>query len=283
MRNENKIRLVTDECAAENLPAADGAAESEPDPLGAFDPGGIDALLRQTADEMTAKVDFESIRNRALAAAKAKKAKRGRWRRAFGAAMVAAASVLFAFSLVSIIKPFSSPKTGDVTALNSAQPDRSGLDAVNSDRPSGDFRRIEAGTVTEFRDPDADPVPAEELLPENLPDGMTTLIDEDSTRVCAMGLDTEGGEVSYVCSLETDAPIELALGEAGSIGEDGELTYYWQIAEGRYLSVRFTGFGQGEADSMFASLSRRIAPNPEETAPAAGDATGSAQNDSPQN
>ena len=64
----------------------------------------IDALLRAVADDCSAKIDFEGIKQRAVESAKAKKAKRGRLRRAIGYGMVAAASLVVGLFVWQAVK-----------------------------------------------------------------------------------------------------------------------------------------------------------------------------------
>ena len=76
MKKERKIELVTDDFIEPPGEELNGEQAE------------IDALLRAVADDCSNEIDFEGIKLRAVKAAEAKKAKRGRLRRALGYGMV---------------------------------------------------------------------------------------------------------------------------------------------------------------------------------------------------
>ena len=251
MKNEKKIRLLTDD-----MPDPLGVTGESIEPLGE-DQTLIDALLRMTADEMTAQVDFEGIRARALENAKAKKQKAARLRRAASYALFAAASLMVCFALVSVIGSMQR-RNGNQYALNSAAPNggETEVRALPTAAEGELVRRAEIGTVSESEEDISKTV--SDLLPDSLPDGMTTIVDTNAFKICATGTDPDGEELSCVCTIETSAPIVLALGEVGAVSEGDENIYYWQIADGQYLSFKFTGFETDDTDSMFTALSKSI-------------------------
>ena len=111
MKKYDHIRPVTDNTAAEPAPIPPGGYTGvEPLPEDAE----IDRILKLTADELTAEVDFAGIRERALKSAKAAKAKRGKLRRAVSYGLFAAASVFFGFALFTVLGKIHTAPHGSV-------------------------------------------------------------------------------------------------------------------------------------------------------------------------
>ena len=139
-----------------------------------------------------------------------------------------------------------------------AEPDKSPNKSIKG--ASGDqtpIWRMEAGMVSNDAYKDITKK-VSDFFPEALPSNMTKLVDESAVHISAVGTDSKGGEISYDFVMSTESPIELQTGEACSV-EDGEyLVYYWRVAEGKCVSVRFAGFEQKQADSMFSALAKRI-------------------------
>lgn len=263
MNKFKKIHLVTDD-----EPVGAGAAEALPGPFAGPEDELMDQLLRRTADELTREADFEGIRLRAVKAAEKKLARRERVRKAVRGALFTAASFLLCFAVIAVVKNAKNdPNSGKTIFANNnpAETRNNNGDIVTSVPSDVYVRRLDAGTVDGQEDVSE---AVAEMFPENLPSGMTTMVDENSARTCALGVDSKGGEVTYVCSMESTSPIKLGLGEAGSVVDGDELTYYWQLSEGSFLSVRFTGFDREQADAMFYSLTQRmieLTPAPAET------------------
>ena len=269
MKDKRRIQLVTDEYA--NTVHADGANDVSvsTDTEEAVPPGEewlfsseaeaeIDALLRMTADELTAEVDFEGIRNRAVESAKARKAKRGRLRKAASYALFTAASLLLGVSLFSIIGHMRDPRPSGIDALNSSKPAETELFRGSTNEPEADLvRKVEAGTVNDESTEEIVQT-VSELFPASMPENVTRLVEADSKKVAAVGVGDNGEEVGYVCAIESSAPVQLSIGEAACVEKEGQLTYYWQINSDQVISVIFSGFEQTDADTIFDSLSRRI-------------------------
>lgn len=256
MKKYDHIRPVTDNTAAEPAPVPPGGYTGvEPLPEDAE----IDRILKLTADELTAEVDFAGIRERALKSAKAAKAKRGKLRRAVSYGLFAAASVFFGFALFTVLGKIHTAPHGNVDVLNtqSADTDEGIFRGMTPGTDPNFVRRTTVGTVSEE---EAEEIvnSVSELLPDALPDSMTTLVDQGSSRVCASGVDDEGTEVSYVCSIENSSPIALAVGQVGAMTDGEDTTYYWQLADGQFISMHFSGFEVKDADSMFESIAKRI-------------------------
>ena len=250
-------------------PVTDNTLEPGPVPPGGYtgvdvlpEDDEIDRILRLTADELTAEVDFAGIRDRAVAAAKAQKAKRNKLRRAVSYALFAAASVFLGIALFAVLGKINLSPYGTIDALGTSPADNENS-LFRGATPGADessVRRTLVGTVSEESAEEiANSV--SELLPAQLPATMTTLVDQGSSLVCASGVDDSGDEVSYVCSINDSSPIALAVGQVGTLSDGDDTTYYWQVADGQYISMRFTGFEVQEADSMFESVAKRITEN----------------------
>ncbi|MBO4879133.1 MAG: hypothetical protein IK064_02080 [Clostridia bacterium] len=249
MKTERKIRLLTDETI--DPPGTELCGEE----------AQIDALLRSVADECSAKVDFEGIKQRAIAAAEAKKARRRRIRRAVGAGLAAAASFMFAFFLISALRTAKPDNKGNQMAMNTDVPKKDPASITEtSTTKNGYAHTLEAGAL-----PEADYQvildSVTELFPDELPATMRRLSDNAAEKIVASGVDSKGGEIGYVCSIEDGASKGLSVGEAGSIEEDDDISYYWQITDGNYLKIQFIGFSEEAADRMFKSLASRITDN----------------------
>ncbi len=245
MKNDIGIKLLIDEMKADTAqPPAAEPSEAELE--------RIDALLRRTADECTAEIDFEAIKLRAVSAAKAKKSKRGRFRKAASYALFACAALVLGVTMHSVIKSARQPVDPGTMVYNSPGV-TGGSHRGSPDGPA--VWRVEGGTVSN----DQYKVISKhvsDLFPDGLPETMTRMVEDSGTH--AIGTDRNGAEIGYDFVMSTEPPIPLEMGEACSV-EDGEyLVYYWQVTEENCVSLRFTGFEQRRADYMFDSLAKRI-------------------------
>ena len=264
MKNDRGVKLLNDDaargCSVVPIAVDHGFDSNE---LGEFDAelARIDELLRLTADECTARIDFESIKARAVSAAKAKKNKRGRIRRAVSYALFACASLVIGFTVYSAFNSANhNDKNPNVVAYSSTEPKSThnkGIDANKGGSGGDPIWRMEAGTVSDDTYKDITKK-VSDLFPDALPETMIKLVDDSEAHITAVGTDGTGSEISYDFVMSTQPPIDLHTGEACSV-EDGEyLVYYWQVSEENCVSVRFAGFEQQQADSMFSSLAKRI-------------------------
>lgn len=255
MKNDRGIKLLTDDIGIDSdhlLDAADQSIENEE----------IDRLLRLCADESTAEIDFEAIKKRAILSAKAaEKTKRNKIRRALSYALFACASLVMCFTVITVLKNSGKPSGTDIAAMNTPDAVQLGTNSPNeyrgSNSDSAPLWRMEAGAVSN----DAYKVitkKVSDFFPDSLPDNMMKIVEDTDAHVSAYGTDRNGSEISYDLVMSTEPPISLETGEACSI-EDGEyLVYYWQVSDDNCVSVRFAGFEQKQADSMFGALARRI-------------------------
>lgn len=259
MKNDRGIKLLIDE-AAEACAAVSDAADTgiEADEL-----AEIDALLRLVADESSASIDFETIKQRAVSSAKKKKQKRGKVRRAVSYALFGCAALVLGFSIYSSFNSAGNRvKDPSIVAYASESP------KISPSKDPGDSRKGASGDQTPIWRMEAGAVSSDaykditkkvsDLFPESLPDNMMKLVDESEAQIAALGTDGKGEEICYDFIMSTEPPIHLQTGEACSV-EDGEyLVYYWQVSEENCVSVRFAGFEQEQADSMFNALAKRI-------------------------
>lgn len=255
MKNDRGIKLITDDLGLESdrpLDAVDQSIENDE----------IDRLLKLCADESTAEIDFQAIKNRAVSAAQLKKAKRGKLRRAASYALFACASLVLGLTLFSVLKNAGKPNGTDITVLNShdahaTKAPKSGEQQRGSNSDSDPLWRMEAGAVSNDVYKDLTKK-VSDFFPDSLPENMVKLVEYTDAHVSACGTDRTGSEISYDLVMSTEPPIRLETGEACSV-EDGEyLVYYWQISEENCVSVRFSGFEQHKADYMFEALAKRI-------------------------
>lgn len=262
MKNDRGIKLLMEDMRDEPVYPLDAAGIENEE---------IDKLLRLVADERTAEIDFEAIKQRAVTAAKAKKQKRGRLRRAASYAMFACASLVLGITLFSVLKDVKKPQGGtDVTAL--ATPGHGSESSPDSQKTPYEQKgsadglpvwRMDAGAVSNDTYKDISKK-VSDLFPEALPERMMKLIDEADAHVSAIGTDRNGEEISYDLVMSAEPPIELETGEACSVADGSYIVYYWQMSEDNCIAICFTGFEQSKADSMFNSLAKRIiqiAPN----------------------
>lgn len=253
MKNDRSIKLITDEPMDEQAPVLDAA-----DLGGEFEE--MDALLRLVADESTAQIDFEAIKQRAVSSAKAKKARRGKLRRAVSYALFACAALVMGFSLLTVIRSAGKPNDPNVIAYSTPDGAPKETHANGSKGASGDqtpIWRMEAGTVSKDAYKDITKK-VSDFFPTELPENMMKLVDDSEAHISAIGINRDGSELCYDLVMSTEPPINLETGEACSV-EDGEfIVYYWQISEENCVSFRFTGFEQKQTDSMFGALARRI-------------------------
>ena len=186
MKNDRGIKLLTDDLGLDTEHPIDAADQSSE-----YDE--IDRLLKLCADESTAEIDFEAIKNRAVSAAKAtEKAKRKKLRRAVSYALFACASLVMCFTVISVLKNSGKPHGGDITALNS--PDAQ--IATKDPNPNGGHRgsnsdsdpiwRMEAGAVSNDAYKDLTKK-VSDFFPETLPESMMKLVEDSSAHVSAYG------------------------------------------------------------------------------------------------
>ena len=253
MKTDRKIQLVTDETVnIEDIPMTETEAE-------------IDALLRMTADESTAEVDFDRIRRLAVEGARTKLARRNKIRKAIGGGLIAAAAVMLCFSVLSVLNVFGGRNAG---------PNSAAVDAYVSDIPSKEWntenatqepvldnvRPVEDGIVSsetynELRGS------VSELIPEELQIDLGNAkknVDPTNSSVSITGSDKRGGALGYSCTICDGVSDELEVGQVGTVQEGDELIYFWQMNEDHYMMVRFTGFQKKDADRLFDSLTKRI-------------------------
>ena len=244
MKKERKIELVTDDFIEPPGEELNGEQAE------------IDALLRAVADDCSNEIDFEGIKLRAVKAAEAKKAKRGRLRRALGYGMAAAASLVVGLFVWQAVKGFGGVTKGSAVDAEVPNQENSGL---TKNDPVADAA-VYVGTVSD----DNYKVlfdSADELFPENLPDTMKREVDTEELKTMATGTDMRGSQLDYVCSVKTGKLDNLNVGEARSEKDSEGYWYYWQINEDHYLCAHFMGFDRGSAEEMFKSLANRIAEN----------------------
>lgn len=253
MKKERKIQLVTDDIIEPPGEELTGVQAE------------IDALLRTVADDCSANIDFEGIKSRAVKAAEAKKAKRGRIRKAIGYGLITAASLLVGIAVIHSINQMKTP--GPNTSAVDANAARSNTgsenqSAVESDWPTAENKRREVGSVSEseYRELSAS---SDALVPETLPDTLKKNVRENNGTVSATGSATKGGQLSYECSMEDGSARDgtetaLKTGEAWFDEQGEELWVYWQVSDDHYMKVHFTGFDKEEAYKLFLSLSESV-------------------------
>lgn len=246
MKTERKIQLVTDEYADPPVEELTGR-EAE-----------IDALLRSVADECSAEIDFEAIKLRAVEAAKAKRAKRGRIRKAIGYGIIAAASLMIGIVVLHSFKGLNGKNSGPalIDAHAGDVQNTIELPVKNANWPADDGR-MELGAVSEsdYKEISAS---VDSLFPTELPDSMKKIVDSGAGKVSATGYSTRGSTLGYECSMEDGSAKNLNTGEAWFEEEGEDLFVYWQVTEDHYIKVHFVGFDKNCAYQMFMSVSDSV-------------------------
>lgn len=259
-----------------NITRMDELTEDMPGLCDAEELAQIDAFLRSTADQINAEVDYSGIKNRVLASEQKRRSTRSRIKQYL---LMAAAALLVCFGALAVI-------SGIGANLSQLKPQ----DAMNTVNPGGVINSGVPGLPTSNIDPqetdnahkgptdstipasytrcnfagipdDTDFTSISRLLPSELPDYMSTLIDNESKHIASKGTDSSGEEKYFECTIIKSAPYKLKLGEVGEFEGEGTLVLYWQLAEGSCLRMKFYGFGINDASNMFKNASKKITEN----------------------
>ena len=224
----------------------------------------IDALLRDFADEETAKVDFEAIKARAVASARAKKASKKKRMRILSY-VAAAACMLFCFGIIGVTAAMlrsggfgnhhgdidanlNTPDTGNTRPSADATPE-----PFSNELPSEYTQYLYGGKAEDNLKIEFD------ALRGNLPSYMEVssgnVQSSNSDLIAtANGIDPSGSKRYFDCSIISEAPYDIAVGDIGSFAADSDSVFYWRFDEDKYLCARYFGFDSGEAEVMFKAL-----------------------------
>lgn len=233
----------------------------------------IDALLRDFADKETEKVDFEAIKARAVDSARAKKASKKKRMRILSYA-AAAACMLFCFGIIGVAVSMlrsnnpgarngeidanlRTPDTEKVTPNADSTPHTAGEtpEPFSTGLPSEYTRYLYGGKVDSALELSA------EAFRGNLPSYMEMELSqaEDSSPnsgfvATANGIDPNGSKKYFDCSIVSEAPYAIAVGDIGSFSMDSDSVFYWRFDEDKFLCARYFGFDSEEAAVLFKAL-----------------------------
>lgn len=224
---------------------------------------GIDALLNNASDDATARVDFVSIKRRAIKQAKRKKQKR------FFSYVAAAACMLLCFGMVgaalsnrghngdiSVKRPTHEPDIDD-TPVPGTTPS---VTFGDGNVPNEYTTLMSIGVPT--KGGSSGELKPDELFPDELPNYMVRRVDdrndEGKKYSIAEGKDDKGLIKYFDCSIVEKAPYDLDIGQVGTFEDDTKCIFYWQVSEDYCLRVRFFGFKKEEAGRLFTDMTNDI-------------------------
>ncbi len=224
---------------------------------------GIDALLKNASDEATARVDFVSIKRRAIKQAKRKKQKR------FFSYVAAAACMLLCFGMVgaalsnhghngdiNVKRPTHDPDIDD-TPVPETTPS---VTFGDGNVPNEYTTLMSIGAPT--KGGSSGELKPDELFPDELPNYMVRRVDdrndEGKKYSIAEGKDDKGLIKYFDCSIVEKAPYDLDIGQVGTFEDDTKCIFYWQVSEDYCLRVRFFGFKKEEAGRLFTDMTNDI-------------------------
>lgn len=224
---------------------------------------GIDALLNTASDQATARVDFVSIKRRAIKHAKRKKQKR------FFSYVAAAACMLLCFGMVGaalsnhghngdidVQRPTHDPDVDDTPRLRTTPSVTFGDGNVPNEYTS----LMSIGAPT--KGGSSGELKPDELFPDELPKYMVRRVDDrndDGKKYSiAEGKDDKGLIKYFDCSIIEKAPYDLDIGQVGTFEDDTKCMFYWQVSEEYCLRVRFFGFDKEEAGRLFTDMTNDI-------------------------
>lgn len=224
---------------------------------------GIDTLLNEASNAATARVDFASIKQRAIKQAKRKKHKR------FFSYVAAAACMLLCFGMVGaalsnhrqygnidVKRPTDEPDNNN-THIPEKTPS---VTFGDSNMPNEYTTLMSIGVPT--KGGSSGEIKPDELYPDELPNYMIRRVDDHNDEgkkyVIAEGKDDEGLIKYFDCSFVEEAPHDLSIGQVGAFEDDNKCMFYWQISEGYCLRVRFFGFKKEEASRLFIDMTNDI-------------------------
>lgn len=224
---------------------------------------GIDALLNNASDEATARVDFVSIKRRAIKQAKRKKQKR------FFSYVAAAACMLLCFGMVgaalsnhghngdiNVKRPTHEPDIDD-TPVPGTTPS---VTFGDGNVPNEYTTLMSIGVPT--KGGSSGELKPDELFPDELPNYMVRRVDdrndEGKKYSIAEGKDDKGLIKYFDCSIVEKAPYDLDIGQVGTFEDDTKCIFYWQVSEDYCLRVRFFGFKKEEAGRLFTDMTNDI-------------------------
>lgn len=224
---------------------------------------GIDALLKNASDEATARVDFVSIKRRAIKQAKRKKQKR------FFSYVAAAACMLLCFGMVgaalsnhghngdiNVKRPTHDPDIDD-TPVPETTPS---VTFGDGNVPNEYTTLMSIGAPT--KGGSSGELKPDELFPDELPNYMVRRVDdrndEGKKYSIAEGKDDKGLIKYFDCSIVEKAPYDLEIGQVGTFEDDTKCIFYWQVSEDYCLRVRFFGFKKEEAGRLFTDMTNDI-------------------------
>lgn len=224
---------------------------------------GIDALLNNASDDATARVDFVSIKRRAIKQAKRKKQKR------FFSYVAAAACMMLCFGMVgaalsnrghngdiSVKRPTHEPDIDD-TPVPGTTPS---VTFGDGNVPNEYTTLMSIGVPT--KGGSSGELKPDELFPDELPNYMVRRVDdrndEGKKYSIAEGKDDKGLIKYFDCSIVEKAPYDLDIGQVGTFEDDTKCIFYWQVSEDYCLRVRFFGFKKEEAGRLFTDMTNDI-------------------------
>ena len=240
----------------------DSIADDKILPLNVEEIAKIDELLKSTADECSAQIDFERIKQRALASDK----KRRRRRRLLERISLAVAACLMVVGFGAIIKAVLPPA--------SAMPDSNGQSAFNppeepaepSKSPDKEFNSPGTGYISCVYIGSAENVSdsvkrVSDVFRNELPTYMDKRHDEKTDEFTAKGTDDYGHYKYCDCSVVSAPPYKLELGQLGKMPVPGEqdsenYEFFWQIKKDVCLKISFLGFNENEAQALMDRLAR---------------------------
>ena len=218
----------------------------------------IDALLKSTADQCNAEIEFEKIKQRALSAHK-KRRKRARLLERIALAAAACLMVVGFGAIIKAIMPNASmlpDSTPGQSAMNSDkneetdETDHSFKDPA--DDASGYASCVYVGTPENVNDSVR---LVSEVFRSQLPSYMDKRHDDKTDKFVAKGTDKSGHYKYCDCTVISAPPYKLEPGQLGKILSQDErlpenFEFFWQIRKDVCLKICFRGFNEKEAQML---------------------------------
>lgn len=222
----------------------------------------LDMLLLDSAQQLTQKVDFNSIKQRAILQNNAKKCAR---RKLIRHTVIAACMVVcFGILGVAMGKELKDRPTkanwDDKEAFGKTPEGNEDIIIPDNEVTFSEYTKcINVGVLSSDKGKiNNDTI--KNLYPDKLPDYMEkrSIEKNDLLHNVAYGEDKEGNGKYFDLFILAYAPYRLVPGEVGIFAKERDITFYWQFSSDRVICARFVGFDNAEATEMFNGMIDRI-------------------------
>ena len=234
-------------------------------PLNIEELAKIDELLKSTADQCNAQIDFEKIKQRTLAGNK-KRRKRARLIERIGLAAAACLMIVgFGAIIKAVLPPASAIPDSQQSAMNPEKP-AAPSESYSPDHPYKDHDSHVSGYVScvyiGTSESTGDSVKCvSDVFRHELPSYMDKRHDDKTDKFIAKGTDNSGNYKYCDCSVVSAPPYELEPGQLGKIFAAAEkdprsFEFFWQIKKDVCLKISFLGFDETEAQMLIDLLAQ---------------------------